>query len=886
MRDNTSVDSSSVPSEQPAPEVMGRPELFSATDAAASLGVNERTIRRAIARGELAATKQGRSFAITLEALDRYRSGQDRSGGHRVAPFAEPQLPTPVAPPPLIALSRKEQASLTSLPIPLTGFIGREREIATVGDRLCREDVRLVTLTGPGGVGKTRLALRVATEVADRFVGGSTFVPLAPVPRPDLVLPAIARTLAVREPSDRPLAASLVAALRDRRLLLVLDNFEHLLGAANDLADLLAACRELTILVTSRTPLRLSGEQRFLIPPLALPSAGEAPALDRLQDYEAIALFVERARQVRPSFALDGGNAAAVLEICRRLDGLPLALELAAAWLRVLSPAVLLARMERRLALLTGGATDQPSRLRTMRDAIAWSHDLLSDDERRLFRRLAVFVGEFTLDGAERVWAVDAEPTGATDGSRLLHLFAGLIDKSLLHLTDATAAEPRYAMLETVREFGFEQLVQRKELASVQAAHTAHYLALAEAAASSAGGAGGGEWLHRLAADEANLRAALDWLEHTGQTGATLLMTSALWHYWYRHGDLAEGRDRLERALAAAPPEVALIVRARALRGAGVLAWQSGDYDRSRQRLEDALAAYGAVCDHTGTAWVLNSLGCLFATLSKAEQAEAHFGEALSIFRKIGDAVGIAQITANLGELAEVEGRHDLAIERLDTALAMWRDLDDRVGAARAQVYLGQALLARDKVARAETVLREALTAIRDIEYEQLLPAALRSFAQLAEQRGGFTVAARWYGAEAGVREALGMEMPAARRVGRERTIAAVREALGEEAFAAAWEEGRGDPSGAVAALVDQGNVVDAAARIADDDGRGGISGLTARERDVLRLVAQGRTDREIARALYVSRRTASKHVSAILGKLGVHSRAAAAAFAARHGLA
>jgi excisionase family DNA binding protein len=885
MPDNTAIDSSSAASEQPAADAMGRDGLFSATDAAASLGVNERTIRRAIARGELTATKRGRSFAITLESLERYRARQDRSSGRRVAPSAESRLPAPAAPRPLFALPLKEQASLTSLPAPLTRFIGREREIAAVGDRLCRDDARLVTLTGPGGVGKTRLSLRVAEEVADRFAAGVVFVSLAPVPRPDLVLPAVARALGVRESSDHPLAASLVAALRDRRLLLVLDNLEHLLDAATDLVDLLAACPKLTILVTSRTSLRLSIEQRIPTPPLALPDAGEAGLLDKLQEYEAIALFIERAQQACPGFALASDNAAEVLEICRRLDGLPLALELAAAWLRVLSPADLLARMDRRLALLTGGPTDQPSRLRTMRDAIAWSHDLLSNDERRLFRRLAVFVGDFTLDGAKQIWAVDAKPMEADDGSRFLHLLAGLIDKSLLHRTDAAAAQPRYAMLETIREFGLEQLVQRRELASVQTAHAAHYLALAEEAASSAGGAGGGEWLHRLAADGSNLRTALDWLEQTGQADATLRMTSALWHYWYRHGDLAEGRDRLERALAAAPPEVTPVVRARALRGAGVLAWQSADYDWSRQRLEDALAAYGAVGDLTGTAWVLNSLGCLFATLSEAEQAEAHFGDALAIFRQLGDAVGIAQLTANLGELAEVEGRHELAIERLDTALAKWRDLDDRVGAARAQVYLGQALLARNKVARAETVLREALIAIRDIEYEQLLPAALRSIAQLAARRSDFTVAARWYGAEAGVREALGMKLPAARRAGHEGTIAAVREALGEAAFASAWEEGQSDPSGALAVLVNQGDVVDAADRVADD-GRGGISGLTARERDVLRLVAQGRTDREIADALYVTRRTASKHVSAILAKLGVQSRAAAAAFAARRGLA
>ncbi len=854
------------------------PGAVSAREAALLLGVNERTIRRAIARGDLAAVRQGRAFQISPSALARYQARRPAPFASRRPPSA-PRLSPSAAPRNLVSLPSTKQTPRATLLAPLTRFIGREREIAAASDLLRHHRVRLLTLTGPGGVGKTRLALRVAETVQEAFADGVVFVPLAPVRDPNLVLPAIASALGVRESPDLPLAAHLIAALRDRRLLIVLDNFEHVLGAANDLAHILETCPTVTGLVTSRSSLRLSGERRFVTPPLALPDAGEATDPGRLSRYEAIALFVERARQVRPDFALDAGNATAVEEICHRMDGLPLAIELAAAWVRVLSPATLLARLERRLPLLTGGATDLPARFQTMRDAIAWSYDLLSADEQRLFRRLAVFAGGSTMEAVDRVSGRISVPDTRHLAPDTLDLLAGLIDKSLMQ-DDGDASEPRYVMLETVREFGLERLAARDEAEAVAGAHATYFLDLAETAANSASGAGGGAWLHRLAAEGFNLRAALDWFEGTGQADATLRMTSTLWHFWYRHGDLAEGRTRLERALAAAPPVVDPTVRARALRGAGVLAWQSADYERSRQLLEEALAAYGALGDRTGIAWVLNGLGCLFATQSDAEAAEPLLTDALTLFQEIGDAVGIAQLTANLGELAVGQGRHDVAIARLEQALTMWRDVDDRVGATRAQVYLGQALLARDETARAEAVLLDALAAIRDIAYEQILPAALRAIAQLATRRGAATEAARWFGAEDRVRETLGMELPAARRAGHEQIIAEVGETLGEATFAAAWAEGRADPVGLVDAAMAARDAAAAVSRNEDD--RRGIADLSARERDVLRLLAQGRTDREIADALYVTRRTASKHVSAILAKLDVRSRTAAAAVAHR----
>jgi non-specific serine/threonine protein kinase len=463
---------------------------------------------------------------------------------------------------------------------------------------------------------------------------------------------------------------------------------------------------------------------------------------------------------------------------------------------------------------------------------------------------------------------------------------AGLIDKSLLQVEHADGREPRFLMLETVREFALEQLEASGEEAATREAHAAHYLGLAEAAASDAGGAGDSGWMRRLTAERPNVRAALDWLEQAGRARATLQMSGALWHYWYRLGDLAEGRSRLEQALATAPADGDPAMRARALRGAGVLAWQSADYDRSRERLEASLAAYRALGDQTGIAWALNSLGCLCATLSAAEQGAAFMTEALAIFRELDDAVGTANLTCNLGELAEAEGRHELAIARLEAGLAMWRALGDRVGAVRAMVFLGQALLAQNEVARAEAVPIDALGAIRDIDYKQILPAALRAVAQLAMRRGNAAAAARWYGAADGVMEALGMELPAARRGDHERVVAAVRERLGEAAFVAAWAEGHVDPVSVVAAALAEREDATVATDWADEGRHGEMARFTNRQRDVLRLMALGRTDKEIADALYISRATASKHVAAILTKLEADSRTAAVATAIRLDLA
>ncbi|MFN8590205.1 MAG: tetratricopeptide repeat protein [Thermomicrobiales bacterium] len=857
------------------------PRVFSAREAADRLGLNERTIRRAIARGDLAANKRGRAFTIGADELARFR-GQRGGGVSAILSRQEEAPPANVIALPLErAAAAVERRSASVLPVPLTRIIGREHEVATIENLFRRDHARLVTLTGPGGVGKTRLALHLAATIraTPGFTGDVVFVSLAEISNPSLVLPAIARAVGIHESPSQHTVDTLGATVGDRRLFLMLDNFEHLIGggAEEELADLMQRSGGLTLLVTSRTPLRVRGEHLVRIAPLALPEPNLALDGDNLESYGAIALFVERARAVNHRFALDTENASAITAICRRLDGLPLAIELAAAWVRLLSPAALLRQLAPQLPLLTGGASDQPARLQTMHDAIAWSYDLLTNGEQRLFRCLAVFVGGCSLAAAERVWRLGATARGGDDSASFLRALAGLVDKSLLQPSDGATTEPRFLMLETIREFGLEQLTEQGEAPAVQATHAAHFLDLAETAAGSPAGAGGGEWLPRLAPEHANLLAALDWFDTSGQREETLRLASALWHYWYRHGDLIEGQERLEQALSAVPPRLAPAARARALRGAGVLAWQSGQFDLSRRRLEEALANYNALGDRAGAAWTLNSLGCLYATMADEAQAEVTFDEALAIFRALDDAVGVAQMTANLGELAAVGGRHEIAVERLAAALSMWRARGDRVGAARAQVFLGRAFLARGEAAQAETALLDALAAIRDMGYDQILPAALRAVAELAAWRGAAGDAARWLGAEEALRGALAMDLTGTRRARYERVVSTVREDLGEVAFAAEWATGQGLSSAQVITAVLTADSF--------EPGAAPPSGLTPREREVLRLLAAGHSDRDIAMALFITRRTASKHVSSILTKLGVPSRAAAAALATRDGL-
>jgi predicted ATPase/class 3 adenylate cyclase len=487
--------------------------------------------------------------ALTGPSLPEGTSLHDL-GEHRLKDLQRPehlfQLVVPDLPadfPPLQTLDRHAH----NLPAQPTPLIGREREAAEARERLRRPEVRLLTLAGPGGTGKTRLALQVAVDVLEDFADGVFFVPLAPISDPTLVASTVAQTLGVQETGSRPLLERLKEFLQDKAVLLVLDNFEQVIAAVPVVTALHAACPRLKSLVTSREVLRLQGEHEFPVPPLAVPDLRHLPASERLSQYAAAALFIQQASAVKPDFMVTNDNAPAVAEICVRLEGLPLAIELAAARSKLLSPQALLARLGSRLELLRGGARDLPARHQTLRGAIAWSYDLLSPDEQALFRRMAVFVGGCTLEAAEAVCRAAGPPE-----LDVLEGMTSLVDKSLLRQEEEANREPRFQMLETIREYGLECLTTSGELESARRAHATDYLALAEEAEPELTGPQQGVWLHRLETEHDNLRAALQWSQARQDAETGLRLGGALWRFWLVRGYLREGRERLGRLLALA----------------------------------------------------------------------------------------------------------------------------------------------------------------------------------------------------------------------------------------------------------------------------------------------------------------------------------------------
>ncbi|HEX6670035.1 MAG TPA: AAA family ATPase, partial [Gemmatimonadales bacterium] len=569
-------------------------------------------------------------------------------GEHRLRDLLEPELVYQLLHPDLPAdfpPLRSLEARPHNLPLQPTPFLGREREVGEVVALLRRPEVRLLTLTGPGGTGKTRLALQVAAELLDDFADGVYFVPLAPLTDAALVPSAIASALAMRDEADRSLPDRLKEVLAGQELLLVLDNVEHLVEAAPLIAELLSAAPGLKVLATSRVPLRLRAEREYPVPPLGLPRRQPLPTLEELSQSEAMRLFLERAQAVKPDFALDDENAPAVAAICWRLDGLPLAIELAAARVRLLPPQALLARLEQRLPLLTGGARDAPARHRTLRDTIAWSYDLLDPDDQRLFRRLAVFVGGCTLEAADAV----TTPDGQRD------VFGGierLCEHSLLRQAEAQGSEPRFAMLETVREFGLEQLAASGEEDLTWERHADHFATLGDNIER--------EFFFRpvpflavLEVETDNLRAALGWAERGGRVETGLRLGLAFGSLAVRRGMLAEGREWLRRLLAlggGAPP-----LQARALTALGWYALVQGDTEGAME------AGKRAAETAAGESWILanalNLLGSVELERGPSEAARRYFEEALALVEHHEEAaVWAPSILNNLGLLASISG--------------------------------------------------------------------------------------------------------------------------------------------------------------------------------------------------------------------------------------
>lgn len=711
-------------------------------------------------------------------------------GAHRLKDLLEPEriyhllVPELVGDfPPLRTLDARPH----NLPLQPTPLVGREREVAAVVEQLRQDSTRLVTLTGPGGTGKTRLALQAAAELVESFRDGVWFVPLAPLADPALVPAAIAGAVGVREEGAQPLANTLSAFLRDKQVLLILDNYEQLLpAAAMMVGELVGTAPELTVLVTSRVPLRLRAEREIPVPPLELPRRKPPPTSAQMGQYEAVRLFIARAQAVRADFMVTNESAPAVAEICHRLDGLPLAIELAAARIRLLPPAAMLRRLEQRLSLLTGGAHDLPARQQTLRATIGWSYDLLGPEEQALFRRLAVFAGGWTFAAAEAVAG------SARSGELALDVFEGLerlAEHSLLRQEEDVEGEPRFGMLETIREYGLDQLETSGEAQEARQRHASFFLAFVEEAEPELSGPTRTVRLAALEAEHDNLRSALAW----GVAQApelSLHLAERLDLYWEGRGYLSEGRRWLERALAVAPAE-ATHVRAKALLNLGRFARTQGD-PKAVSRLEEALAIARTLGNMEVVSRSLAGLGNVAADAGDYARASILYEEQLTLDRERGDQTGVTLGIANLGVLAAQQGDLVRASAMLEECVVHFRQQGDTWRSSFNSINLGQVALAQDRLADAARFLAEGMVGLGT--KEGVLGEALASLGAVAIATGQPAKAARLFGATDAFIESIGAFLDAVLPGEIDRAVAATRTALGNEAYAAAYAAGASLP--------------------------------------------------------------------------------------------